>query len=252
VDATRKHMTVRNSLETLSTMPRAKQNLYGQEMGNKGLLTRSRILDATAELMQRRPLRELRVAEIGSLASVSSSTFYLYFESVGEAGLAVVEELNQATPELMKLLESEWTRENVFAKARAFVQTYISFWDRHHAILRVRNFIADEGDKRFFDARRKSVEPIHFALQAKIAAFQPKGPDGDLLDPASTTSIVLAMIERTASIIRLPSAHKATRPRQIQASAFLVAAAMIGLSQLDSGEDDGAFHKEQQSQSLPI
>src|ERR1700761_1553461 len=94
-------------------MPRPKQNLYGQEMGNKGILTRARIVSATADLMQRRPLRELRVAEIGALAAVSPSTFYLYFESVAAAGLAVIEELQQATPVIMELLRSDWTRENV-------------------------------------------------------------------------------------------------------------------------------------------
>jgi len=220
-------------------------------MGNKGLLTRTRILEATAELMQRRPLRELRVAEIGSLASVSSSTFYLYFESVAEAGLAVVDGLNQATPEIMKLLESEWTPDNVFAKAKAFVQAYFSFWDRHHAVLRVRNFIADEADKRFVDARRRSVEPIHFALQAKIAAFQPKGPDGELLDPASTTSVILAMIERTASLVRQKSAHKATRPRQMQSAAFFIAAAMIGLPQANAAAKPEEIPAKLRAQSQP-
>jgi AcrR family transcriptional regulator len=209
-------------------MARPKQNLYGQEMGNKGILTRARIMNATAELMQRRPLRELRVAEIGALAAVSTSTFYLYFESVAEAGLAVVEELQQATPEIMDLLESDWNKGNAFKKAKAFVQAYVSFWDRHHALLRVRNFAADEGDKRFFDARRRSVEPIHLALQEKLVIFQEREPDAPRLDPPSAASVLLAMLERTAAVIRLPSAHRATRPRQLEAAAFIFACAMIG------------------------
>lgn len=185
-------------------------------------------MEATAEMMQRRPLRELRVAEIGTLAAVSSSTFYLYFESVAEAGLAVIEGLNQATPEVIELLDSEWNRENVLKKAKIFVQAYVNFWDRHHALLRVRNFAADEGDKRFFDARRRSVEPIHLGLQAKISAFQRRYPDAPQLDPASTASVLLSMLERVAGVVRLPSAHKATRPRQLEATAYLFACAMIG------------------------
>jgi AcrR family transcriptional regulator len=197
-------------------------------MGNKGILTRARIVDATADLMQRRPLRELRVAEIGALAAISSSTFYLYFESVSDAGLAVIERLQQATPEMMDLLESDWTHDNVMRQAKAFVQSYFNFWDRHHALLRVRNFVADEGDKRFMDVRRRSVEPIHLGLQAKIAGFQKNLPEVDRLDPPSTSSVILSMVERTAAIVRQPSAHKATRPRQIEAAAFMIAAAMIG------------------------
>jgi AcrR family transcriptional regulator len=197
-------------------------------MGNKGILTRARIVEATAELMQRRPLRELRVAEIGALAAVSTSTFYLYFESVADAGLAVVEELQQSTPEIMELLQSDWNHGNVLKKAKAFVQAYVSFWDRHHALLRVRNFAADEGDKRFFDARRRSVEPIHLALQEKIISFQERDPGAPPLDPPSTASVLMAMLERTAAVVRLPSAHRATRPRQLEAAAFIFACAMIG------------------------
>ena len=197
-------------------------------MGSKGILTRSRIVAATANLMQRRPLRELRVAEIGQMAAVSSSTFYLYFESVAEAGLAVVEEVVQATPELMSLLASEWTADNVMIKAKAFVQNYMTVWDTHHALLRIRNFVADEGDKRFHDVRRRAVEPIHLGLQEKVQALQSDLPPDQRLDPPSTASVVLAMLERTASLVRLPSAHKATRPRQIETTAFMLACALMG------------------------
>lgn len=209
-------------------MPRPKQNLYGQEMGSKGILTRARIVAATANLMQRRPLRELRVAEIGQMAAVSSSTFYLYFESVAEAGLAVVEEVQQATPELMALLASDWTADNVMTKAKAFVQAYMAVWDTHHALLRIRNFVADEGDKRFHDVRRRAVEPIHLALQEKVEALQADLPPDQRLDPPSTSSVLLAMLERTAALVRLPSAHKATRPRQIETTAFLLASGLMG------------------------
>jgi AcrR family transcriptional regulator len=209
-------------------MVRLKQNLYGQAMGAKGRSTCARILKATAELMEKRPIRELRVAEIGALAGVSSSTFYLYFESVPEAALAVVDALQQATPEIMEILEREWTRDTVMQEAKAFVRAYFSFWDRHHALLRIRNFAADEGDRRYLDVRRKSTEPIHLALQDKMRQFATQEPGLHHLHPPSTASVLLAMLERTAAIIRLPSAHKATRPNQIESAAFLVASAMIG------------------------
>jgi AcrR family transcriptional regulator len=205
-------------------------------MGNKGILTRARIVAATADLMQRRPLRELRVAEIGAVAAVSSSTFYLYFESVADAGLAVTEEIQQATPEIMALLQSEWTHDNVMAKAKAFVQAYFAVWDRHHALLRLRNFAADEGDKRFYDARRRAVEPIHLELQSKIVGFQENVPPEQRLDPPSTVSVLLAMLERTAQVVRLPSQHKATRPRQIEAAAFIIAATIQGVLPNSGGE----------------
>ena len=63
-------------------MSKRKQNLYGQEMGDKGAKTRAKILTATESLIEKRSITELKVSEIGSLAGVSSSTFYLYFQTV--------------------------------------------------------------------------------------------------------------------------------------------------------------------------
>lgn len=209
-------------------MAKPKQNLYGQEMGNKGAQTRAKILKATESLIEKRSIRELKVSEIGTLAGVSSSTFYLYFQTVSEAALAVAEETNQSSREVMEILGREWTQENALDNAREFVKTYFSFWAEHAAILRVRNFAADEGDRRFHDARRRSVEPIHFALQEKFSHFQSIDATAPKLHPPSAASVLLAMLERTAAVVLLPSVHKATRPRQIEVAAFLLASAMVG------------------------
>jgi AcrR family transcriptional regulator len=209
-------------------MPKPKQNLYGQEMGNKGAQTRAKILRATESLIGKRPIRELKVSEIGTLAGVSSSTFYLYFQTVAEAALAVAEETNQSSPEIMEILARDWTPENVLENCREFVKVYFSYWAEHAAILRVRNFAADEGDRRFYDARRRSVEPIHFALQEKFDHFQSVDESAPRLHPPSAASVLLAMLERTAAVVLLPSVHKATRPRQIEVAAFLLASAMVG------------------------
>ncbi|MCC0057618.1 MAG: TetR/AcrR family transcriptional regulator [Rhodobiaceae bacterium] len=209
-------------------MARPTQNLYGQSMGSKGLLTREKIISATADLLVRRPLREIKVAEIGQSAGVSTSTFYLYFETVSDAALAAINQIDQSSPKLTELLKVPWTREILLENAKRLVNLYITFWDEHHALLRVRNFVADEGDKRFVDARRRSVEPLHLLLQEKIHELQANLPEERRLDPPSTASVILALLERTAQTVRLPSAHKATRPRSIETTAFLVAAALSG------------------------
>lgn len=209
-------------------MPRPKQNLYGQAIGSKGFLTREKIVGATKTLLVRRPLRDIKVAEIGQSAGVSTSTFYLYFESVSDAALAAIERVEQATPELMELLDREWTREKLLENARQLVNLHFTVWDEHSELLRVRNFVADEGDRRFADVRRRAVEPVHLQLQQKLRELQANLPDERRLDPPSTISVILAMLERTAQVVRLPSAHKATRPRQVEAAAFLVASALSG------------------------
>jgi len=209
-------------------MPRPIQNLYGHAMGSKGFLTREKIVGATKTLLVRRPLRDIKVAEIGQSAGVSTSTFYLYFESVSDAALAAIERVEQATPELMELLDREWTREKLLENARQLVNLHFAVWDEHSELLRVRNFVADEGDRRFADVRRRAVEPVHLQLQQKLRELQANLPDERRLDPPSTISVILAMLERTAQVVRLPSAHKATRPRQVEAAAFLVASALSG------------------------
>ncbi|KCZ94263.1 TetR family transcriptional regulator [Hyphomonas johnsonii MHS-2] len=220
-------------------------------MGSKGFLTREKIVKATAELLETRPLRDIKVAEIGQTASVSTSTFYLYFETVGDAALAAVEQVEQSSPKIVALLKEEWTREQLLEKCKQLTSLYFSIWDEHHALLRVRNFVADEGDRRFIDARRRSIEPIHLALQEKIGILQADLPDNRRLDPASTASVVLAMLERTAQIVRLPSAHRATRPRTMETLAFLVAAALSGAGPfMDRLEDDVKFNRSGMPQGI--
>ena len=209
-------------------MSKRKQNLYGQEIGDKGAKTRAKILKATESLIEKRSITELKVSEIGSLAGVSSSTFYLYFPTVSDAALAVANETNQSSPELMEILNRDWTRDNILEYAREFVKVYFSFWAEHASILRIRNFSADEGDRRFFDARRQSVEPIHFGLQEKFSYFQSIDESAPKLHPPSAASVLLATLERTAAIVLLPSVHKATRSRQIEVVIFMLVSTMIG------------------------
>jgi AcrR family transcriptional regulator len=209
-------------------MSKRKQNLYGQEIGDKGAKTRAKILKATESLIEKRTITELKVSEIGSLAGVSSSTFYLYFLTVSEAALAVANETNQSSPELMEILNREWTHDNIYECAREFVKVYFAFWAEHASILRIRNFSADEGDRRFFDARRQSVEPIHFALQEKFSHFQSIDETAPKLHPPSTASVILATLERAAAIVLLPSVHKATRSRQIEVVIFILVSTMAG------------------------
>lgn len=209
-------------------MSKRKQNLYGQEIGDKGAKTRAKILKATEALIEKRTITELKVSEIGSLAGVSSSTFYLYFLTVSEAALAVANETNQSSPELMEILNREWTHDNIYECAREFVKVYFAFWAEHASILRIRNFSADEGDRRFFDARRQSIEPIHFALQEKFSHFQLIDETAPKLHPPSTASVILATLERAAAIVLLPSVHKATRSRQIEVVIFILVSTMAG------------------------
>jgi AcrR family transcriptional regulator len=196
------------------------QNLYGQAMGRKGTETRERLIRATTELLEKRPLRDVVVSDIAILAGTSSSSFYIYFADVSSAALAAAQGLEQITPEMEALLGAAWTPADAQDKAGALVESYVNFSSQHHAILRIRNLSADEGDKRFEDVRHRAVSRIHELLESRIVAAK------NGLDPSSGASAVLALMERIAAIARLPLRRHHSRKSLITAAAFLIASAM--------------------------
>jgi AcrR family transcriptional regulator len=198
------------------------QNLYGQAMGRKGTQTRERLLRATLELLEKRSLRDVSVSDIATLAGTSSSSFYIYFADVSAAALAAAEGVEQITPEIEDLLSEPWTAQEAQDKAVALIEAYVNFASRHHAILRVRNLSADEGDKRFEEVRHRAVSRIHDLLEAKIASLR-KG-----WEPSAGASAVLALMERIAAIARLPLRRHHSRKSLIVAAGFLIASAMTG------------------------
>lgn len=210
----------------MSTQHTNEKNLYGQEIRRKGRETRQRIMDATAQLMATVPIRDLRIVDIGRIANVSKATFYIYFESVEEAALAVIDGLNQSTPQIMQILASEWELEQIEKKVRELVNAYFSYWRDNQALLRVRNFAADEGDKRFFLSRKKAIGPLHVKFQEKIVILQEQGICPAGLHPPSTVSVILAMLERVAAIIGQPSAHGATSRGERDGAVAMITSAL--------------------------
>lgn len=196
------------------------QNLYGQAMGRKGTQTRERLIRATADLLEKRSLRDVSVSDIATLAGTSSSSFYIYFADVTSAALAAADGIEQITPEIEAILSQPWSRGEAQNKAITLLESYVNFSSQHHAILRIRNLSADEGDKRFEEVRHHAVSRIHDLLESRIAALD------NGLDPSAGASAVLALMERIAAIARLPLRRHHSRKSLIVAAAFLIANAM--------------------------
>jgi len=191
------------------------QNLYGQAMGRKGTQTRERLIR-----LEKRSLRDVSVSDIATLAGTSSSSFYIYFADVTSAALAAADGIEQITPEIEAILAQPWSRGEAQNKAIALLESYVNFSSQHHAILRIRNLSADEGDKRFEEVRHHAVSRIHDLLESRIAALN------NGLDPSAGASAVLALMERIAAIARLPLRRHHSRKSLIVAAAFLIANAM--------------------------
>lgn len=200
-------------------------------MGAKGLETRRRLITATEGLLNTKPLRELRVADIAKAAKTSSSTFYLYFQDVPEAVLAVIGQFTQSTPEFLTLLSEPWPEAEAHGRAQKFVETYIDFFNAHGAVFRVRNLAADEGDERFLAVQVTSVTPLMEAVATRIEARRAAGALPATLDPLSTAAVLLAMIERVAAIPpATPAWRGIARDQTVDAAVFFAAVVLGGSS----------------------
>lgn len=207
---------------------RARRNQNGQAMGPKGLKTRRRLIDATVELLETVPLRELRVAEIARSAGTSPATFYLYFNDVSDVVLAALAELSQSTPELMRIAQGDWSRDHAFATARVLVAAYIEFWQSHATLFRIRNLTAEEGDERFRDGRAASIRPLLEAISAQVGRAQQAGIATPVpLHSESTAGVLLAMLERLAAVAPTHAGESDITPdRMMDAAAHLIASTL--------------------------
>jgi AcrR family transcriptional regulator len=196
------------------------KNLLGQTMGRKGTETRDRLINATVDLLGKRSIRDVSVADIAGLAGTSTAAFYIYFSDVSNAALAAAERVEQITPKIERLLSTRWSPVAAHTSALEFVEAYVDFASRHQAILRIRNLAADEGDKRFDEVRRQSVARVHELLTDQIECAR------NGLEPSAGASAVLALMERVAAVSRAPLPRHNSRKSLIAAAAFMIASAL--------------------------
>ena len=83
----------------------------GRMPGRRGLATRQRLLDATAEQLESCGFRDLKVIDIARSAGTSPATFYQYFPDAEAAVLVQAAVLTEAWHEELQLLISgcDWS-----------------------------------------------------------------------------------------------------------------------------------------------
>jgi AcrR family transcriptional regulator len=218
---------VGNALKATRT-PSTSRNKEGQAMGLKGRATRERLIRVTGSLLETQPMDQIRVADIARLAETSPPTFYLYFRGVADAALAAIDAHTQSTPELLQMIAADWTGDGQ-KQARAFVETYFTVWNSQAAIFRARNLAAEAGLPGFYAARERAVRPLMQALSARIARQQAFRHLPAALHPASTASVVIALLERLAAIAGAHFEDEGITQESITTSAsYFVALAMQG------------------------
>jgi AcrR family transcriptional regulator len=171
----------------------------GRRLGRRAQLTRRRLLDATADLLRKQGILELKVVDVARSVGTSPATFYQYFQNVDEAVLALAEEVAEETHHLTELIEEPWNGRRGLELARQLVDGFVEYWDQHRAVLRTRNLAAEEGDQRFRQIRVRTLSRITDPLAAKIKEQQVVGKVSPEITPYAAASAMVAMMERMAA-----------------------------------------------------
>jgi AcrR family transcriptional regulator len=234
---------------TLRKSPRtaARVNQLGQAMGRKGQETRKRLLAATLALLETTKIRDLQVSNIARAARTSSATFYVYFNDVTAAVLALLGEVTQSTPSLLALLARSWADEGDTVCAHAFVGGYVEHWRAHSALFRVRNLASDEGDARFTDLRIHAVSALIEAMGRRVEARQRADRLPSDLDARSLAGALLALVERIAVLRFSPPNYAVTRDSLIDAAAFFVSLALGEAAVVAGGSGEAAGDQQPQA-----
>jgi len=189
-------------------------------------------MSVVVEILKTTPFRNLKVADIARKASISPSTFYLYFKDVEELVLEVVKSTAKTPPEVLACLDREWTQENCFEQAREFVELYGKYWDEHRDILRLRNAEADRGNENFLEERLKWSQPILDAITKKIE----QGQERDAISRQATANAIAAVL--LAAIERLSGSYPVYRHEPNTSRPMLIDAQARILAQLIAGNSD--------------
>lgn len=202
----------------------------GRPLGPRAQRTRQRLLDAAAQQVGERGVREVSVVEIARSAGTSPATFYQYFKDVPEAMLRLAEQAAEEVPGMVELIDRSWRGREGLENARALVDAFILHWDRHHAVLRLRNLAAEEGDRRFQRVRRLALAPILEHLAARIAASQSEGRVSRALHPYAAAAALASILERLAAYHKELEAFGATREQLVETCAHILVQTVTGRS----------------------
>jgi AcrR family transcriptional regulator len=175
------------------------QAIDGRTLGRRAKETRRRLLEATEQLLESHGVRDLKVVDIARKVGTSPATFYQYFRDVEDAVLVLAEDLTEELDPLERLLREPWNGRNGLDQARQLVDGFISYWDEHRAVLRVRNLAAQEGDQRFRTARHDSLAGLLTRLTACIAESQREGRIAPGVLPEAAAVALVSMMERMAA-----------------------------------------------------
>ena len=174
----------------------AESNRIGQQLGARGLRTRTKLLAAAEKLLQSASPMDLNAASIAREAATSAATFYVYFDDVREVLFDLGKAAAPALAELFPSTDSLLDASRLDADIVTFVSAVNAAWDRHAAILLYRNLEADRGDDDFHALRYASARPILARLGQSMRLLGGARSEEAI---AAEAVVLLAAVERIAA-----------------------------------------------------
>lgn len=172
----------------------------GRVPGRRGMATRGRLLDVTAEGLRTTAYRDLRVVDIAREAGTSPATFYQYFPDVESAVLVLAEQLIDEGGRFADLIRSTvWRGSAGLEGATDLAGMFLRFWEQHRAILKVIDLATAEGDARFRELRTNLLSSTAEALTDAVAKMRSAGRHPAEIEPAAMGGVLVSMLVNVAA-----------------------------------------------------
>jgi AcrR family transcriptional regulator len=172
----------------------------GRVPGRRGLATRQRLLECTAEMLHSTSYRDLKVIDIAREAGTSPATFYQYFPDVESAVFVLAEEMARDAERLSTIVHrGKWKGRAGFETALALVDAFFGFWEQHRAVLRVVELSTGENDARYRQIRTRLLVETTNSLADVFRRFQDAGRHPPELDPRATAGALVSMLAHVAA-----------------------------------------------------
>jgi AcrR family transcriptional regulator len=182
------------------TAQRALRAVDGRVPGRRGQATRERLLQCTADLLEKTSYRDITVIDIAQCAGTSPATFYQYFSDVEEATVVLAGAMTEQGAELTELIRrSSWRGKQAVASSESLVDGFFDLWEKHGAVLRVVDLATLEGDLRFKNIRTHLLNDVTSALREVVVEAKRQGHHPRGLDPMAQAAAVVSMLAHVAS-----------------------------------------------------
>lgn len=186
------------------TKPAPASNKIGQQIGARGARTRDRLLEAVRALLLDRSPLDLTVSAIALRAGSSPATFYVYFDGIREALLALASSAAATAAELLPRTDSLLNDASLETDVRTMIRAVNAAWDRDAAVLTYRNLESDRGDIEFDRLRTLQAAPLLDRLSAAIARSGQWSQRDCMIE--AEAAVLVAAIERIAVRMHRPHA----------------------------------------------